>query len=158
MAKFATIDEYIAAIDKAINLISNGIGDAVEVAAHDMAVTIADRNIKKQENRFGGKNRPYSVSYAAFRKAHGMKNNENRSFRLSGLMWGGFDAESAGTYSAIITFGGAHAEMAEYNELRDPGFYLPSEKEIDTAKDDVIAFVIDVLKQVGIAKNKDNVL
>ncbi len=158
MAKFATIDEYIAAIDKAINLISNGIGDAIEVAASDMAVTIADRNVQRQENRFGGKNRPYTNSYAAFRKAHGMKNNENRSFRLSGLMWGGFDAESSGKYSAIITFGGAHAEMAEYNELRDPGFYLPSEKEIDTAKDDVIAFVLDVLQQVGISENKDNVL
>lgn len=158
MAKFATIDEYIAAIDKAINLISNGIGDAIEVAASDMAVTIADRNVQRQENRFGGKNRPYTNSYAAFRKAHGMKNNENRSFRLSGLMWGGFDAESSGKYSAIITFGGAHAEMAEYNELRDPGFYLPSEKEIDTAKDDVIAFVLDVLQQVGISENKDNIL
>lgn len=158
MAKFATIDEYIAAIDKAINLISNGIGDAIEVAASDMAVTIADRNVQRQENRFGGKNRPYTNSYAAFRKAHGMKNNENRSFRLSGLMWGGFDAKSSGKYSAIITFGGAHAEMAEYNELRDPGFYLPSEKEIDTAKDDVIAFVLDVLQQVGISENKDNIL
>lgn len=157
MANFATIDEYIAAIDKAINLITNGIGNAVEVAANDMAVTIADRNVQKQENRFGGKNRPYTVSYAAFRKAHGM-NNENRSFRLSGIMWGGFGAESAGTYSAIITFGGAHAKMAEYNELRDPGFYLPSEKEIDTAKDDVIAFVLDVLQQVEISENKDNVL
>lgn len=154
MAKFATIDEYIAAIDKAINLITNGIGNAVEVAANDMAVTIIDRNVQRQENRFGGKNRPYSKSYAAFRKA----DNEYRSFRLSGIMWGGFDAESAGKYSAIIKFGGAHAKMAEYNELKDPGFYLPSEKEIDTAKDDVIAFVLDVLQQVGISENKDNVL
>ena len=157
MAKFATIDEYIAAIDKAINLISNGIGNAVEMAANDLAVTIADRNVQRQENRFGTKNRPYTNSYAAFRKAHGM-NNENRSFRLSGIMWGGFGAESAGTYSATITFGGAHARMAEYNELRDPGFYLPSGKEIDTAKDDVIAFVLDVLQQVEISENKDNVL
>lgn len=158
MAKFATIDEYIAAIDKAINLISNGIGNAVEMAANDMAVTIVDRNVQRQENRFGGKNRPYSKSYAAFRKAAHGEDNKYRSFRLSGIMWGRFDAESAGKYSAIIKFGGAHALMAEYNELRDPGFYLPSGKEIDTAKDDVIAFVLDVLQQVGISENKDNVL
>ena len=157
MANFNSIEEYVAAIDKAINLIDAGISDAVERAAGDMAGAISARNVNEQENRFGGKNRPYTNSYASFRRGKGMS-NEFRSFRLSGIMWGGFGAQSKGKYTAVITFTGAHSQMAEYNDKKDPGFDLPSEKETINATGDIAAFVLDTLAQVGIAEKTDNVL